>query len=117
MLKKSDIGSLWAFSREPSCHQPPVQTETDLLAELEEEYQAAKAEHIAASEAVNEYRRTHDIPPQFHVRNNAIFVPVNGPRSDAELKLLESAERRTLRVRNERMHDRAEMRMRLGLVK
>jgi len=92
-----------------------IRTETDLLAEIEQAYQAAKAEHIAASEAVNQYRRTHDIPPQFHVRNNAIFVPVNGPRSDAELKRLESAERRTLRVRNERMHARAEIRMRMGL--
>jgi hypothetical protein len=33
---------------------PPAQTETDLLAEIEQAYQAAKAEHIAASEAVNE---------------------------------------------------------------
>lgn len=95
----------------------PKQAETDLLAEIEQDYQAAKAEHIAASEAVNAYRRTHDIPPQFHVRNNAIFVPVNGPRSDAELKRLESAERRTLRVRNERMYARAEMQMRMGLIR
>lgn len=94
-----------------------MKTESDLLAEIEQAYQRAKAEHIAASEAVNEYRRTHDIPPQFYVRNNAIFVPVNGPRSDAELKRLESAERRTLRVRNESMYARAEMLKRMGLVK
>jgi len=96
---------------------PAVQTETDLLSEIEREYQEAKAEHIAASEAVDDYWRTHNIPPQFHVRNNAIFVPVNGPRSDAELKRLESAGRLTLRVRNERMHARAEMRMRMGLTR
>lgn len=96
---------------------PPAQTETDRLAEIEQAYQVAKAEHIAASEAVNEYRRTHDIPPQFHVRDNALFVPVNGPRSDAELKRLERAERQTLRVRNERMQARAEIRMRMGLTR
>jgi hypothetical protein len=95
----------------------PTQAERDPLAEIEQAYQAAKAEHIAASEAVNEYRRTHHIPPQFHVRNNALFVPVNGPRSDTELKRLESAERRWLRVRNERMHARAEIRMRMGLTR
>ena len=105
------------FFRRTKVLLAPRQMETDPLAEIEQAYRAAKAEHIAASEAVNQYRRTHDIPPQFHVRNGAIFVPVNGPRSDAELKRLESAERRTLRVRNERMHARAEMRMLMGLAR
>jgi hypothetical protein len=105
------------FFRRTKMLLAPRQMETDPLAEIEQAYQAAKAEHIAASEAVNRYRQTHNIPPQFHVRNNAIFVPVNGPRSDAELKRLESAERRTLRVRNQRMYARAEMLKRMGLVK
>jgi hypothetical protein len=93
------------------------ETDADRLKIVEESWQEAQREYLAAVGAVELYRQTHRVPPQFLVRDNKMLIPVGGPRGPVELQRLESVERHTLRIRNERMRERAILRMKLGLVR
>jgi hypothetical protein len=95
----------------------PALTETDPLAAVEKEYQAAKAAHIAASEAVDQYRRTQQclatVPREKRQDVHCGWWFTGGAALDG----LERVEHEGMRIRNERMHERAEFRMNLGLVR
>ena len=104
------------FSRQPAVIEAP-ESDADRLALVERQYREAERQLVDARMAVDHYRKTHKVPPQFHVINGKMFIPVGGLRGGAELGQLERLERQALRIRNERMRELAEFKMRLGLVR
>jgi len=93
------------------------ETDSDRLALTERAYRESKQRLIDARMAVDHYRKTHKVPPQFYIENGRMMIPVGGSRGGEELDQLERLERQALQIRNERMRERAILRMNLGLVR
>ena len=113
---RQGVGEVSLFSKPALVIEQP-ETDEDRLRIVEEGWQQAQREYLAAVGAVELYRRIHRVPPQFHVRDGKMFIPVGGSRGGEELDRLERMERQTLRIRNERMRERAILRMRMGLAR
>ena len=104
------------FRRTTPLPELPAQTDEDCLAEIERDFRIADRAFVDACLAVVRYRQTHK-DPRLHFLNGELYASLNAMTCCPELLQLERNRDKALRRRSELLRVRAELTVRMGLVR